>query len=125
MADANYLEYGVYGKPTEREKKIKERNDLAKQYAEEKKAAELKAKEDALKKERQDRYDQNVAKRDMQGKADGGIVDKLEEMYDLRETYPTQFDNAVNSFTGEMSKIWNFWKDTLGLRRGGHVGFRR
>jgi hypothetical protein len=44
-----------------------------------------------------------------QGKADGGIVDKLEEMYDLRETYPTQFDNAVNSFKGEMGKICDIW----------------
>lgn len=58
-------------------------------------------------------------------RANGGVADTLQEIYDLRETYPTQFENAVNSFKGEMGKIWDFWKDTFGFRRGGHVGFRK
>ena len=56
---------------------------------------------------------------------DGGVIDTVKEMYDLRETYPTQFENAVEGLKGELGKIYNFWKETFGFRRGGHVGFRK
>lgn len=58
-------------------------------------------------------------------RANGGISDTLSELNDLRENYPQEFDRAVSSFKGEMGKIWDFWKDTFGFRRGGHVGFKK
>lgn len=126
MADANYIEYGVNKGLTKREKDIKARIDLAQKHAEEKKAAEQEAKKQADIKERQDRWAKKVAERDaMQGKADGGIIEHANELYDLYENYPAEFERAYNTFKGEATKIWDFWKDALGLRRGGHVGFKR
>ena len=67
----------------------------------------------------------NRPKKRLPSRANGGVADTVQELYDLRENYPTQFDYAVNSFKGEMGKIWDFWKDTFGFKRGGHVGFRK
>lgn len=58
-------------------------------------------------------------------KANGGVIEHAQELYDLYENYPSEFERAYNSFKGEATKIWDFWKDALGLRRGGHVGFKR
>jgi hypothetical protein len=49
------------------------------------------------------------------------MSDVISELNDLRENYPQEFDRAVNSFKGEMGKIWDFWKDVFGFRRGGRV----
>ena len=53
--------------------------------------------------------------------ADGGIVEQAQEIYDLSQNFPNEFEKAYDGFTGEMKKIYDFWKDVFGFRRGGAV----
>ncbi len=57
--------------------------------------------------------------------ADGGFVEQAKELYDVAQNYPEEFEKAYTGFKGEMTKIYDFWKDLLGFRRGGHVAFKR
>ncbi len=57
----------------------------------------------------------------MQNYADGGIVEQAKELYDLSQNFPNEFEKAVDGFTGEMKKIYDFWADIFGFRRGGAV----
>jgi len=61
----------------------------------------------------------------MHGYADGGFIEQAKELYDVAQDYPQEFDRAYSHFKGEMTKIYDFWKDLLGFRRGGHVAFKR
>jgi hypothetical protein len=53
--------------------------------------------------------------------ADGGLVDEAKQLYDAYQNFPDEFDRAVSGFKGEMGKIYDFWKDIFGFRRGGRV----
>jgi len=53
--------------------------------------------------------------------ADGGIVEQAKELYDLSQNFPNEFEKAYDGFTGEMKKLYDFWKDVFGFRRGGAV----
>jgi len=62
--------------------------------------------------------------------ADGGVVEQAKELYDVAQNFPEEFDRAYNHFKGEMGKIYDFWADVFGFRRGGKVrgngiGFRK
>jgi hypothetical protein len=49
------------------------------------------------------------------------IAKDVNDLYDLQETYPNEFNRAVDHFKGEMTKIYDFWKDVFGFKRGGKV----
>jgi len=49
------------------------------------------------------------------------IAKDVNDLYDLQETYPNEFNRAVDHFKGEMEKIYDFWKDVFGFKRGGKV----
>ena len=51
------------------------------------------------------------------------IAKDVNDLYDLQERFPNEFEQAVGHFKGEMTKIYDFWKDVFGFRRGGRVGF--
>jgi hypothetical protein len=53
--------------------------------------------------------------------ADGGIVEQAKELYDVAQNFPEEFDRAYDFFKGEMGKIYDFWADVFGFRRGGAV----
>lgn len=53
--------------------------------------------------------------------ADGGVVEQAKELYEVAQNYPDEFDRAYNHFKGEMGKIYDFWADIFGFRRGGAV----
>jgi len=57
--------------------------------------------------------------------ADGGFIEQAKELYDVAQNYPEEFERAYTGFKGEINKIYDFWKDVLGFKRGGHVGFKR
>ena len=51
------------------------------------------------------------------------IAEDVNDLYELQEKFPNEFGRAVDHFKGEMTKIYDFWKDVFGFKRGGRVGF--
>ena len=49
------------------------------------------------------------------------IAKDVNDLYDLQENFPNEFERAVQGFKGEMEKIYDFWKDVFGFKRGGKV----
>jgi hypothetical protein len=60
-----------------------------------------------------------------QGYDDGGFIEQAKELYDVAQNFPEEFEKAYTGFKGEFTKIYDWWKDVLGFRRGGHVAFKR
>lgn len=56
--------------------------------------------------------------------ADGGLIEQAEQLYDFSQNYPDEFERVYNGLKGEATKIYDWWKDVLGLRRGGRVNGR-
>jgi hypothetical protein len=57
----------------------------------------------------------------LQSHENGGVVEQAKELYEVAQNFPDEFDRAYNLFKGEMGKIYDFWADLLGFRRGGRV----
>jgi len=51
----------------------------------------------------------------------GSIAKDVDDLYNLYENYPNEFERAVQIFKGEAEKIYDFWKDVFGFKRGGKV----
>lgn len=137
--EAAYLEHGIPGKPTERDKLIAKRIETAKtiakveNYKNEAKMrnareAAAAAKPSKARGGQMHMMPDGTMMRDSdhyQGYADGGFIEQAKELYDVAQNYPEEFERAYTGFKGEMTKIYDFWKDVLGFKRGGHVGFKR
>jgi hypothetical protein len=141
-AEAAYLEHGIPGKPTERDKLIAKRVETAETIAKVenyKNQAKMRDAREAAAKQRPSKARGGHVPHEMpdgrmcyacemdgmHGYADGGFIEQAKELYDVAQNYPEEFERAYTGFKGEITKIYDFWKDLLGFRRGGHVAFKR